>query len=138
MWFHGRQLIRRVEDGVKYVGTVKEKSQQTGQKMFKDLTKKMFLYESSDGNSSVGDLAHDRRPAEEWLEEEQEERRPWVPPELRYLLNSFHMFGQFDPAVFAEVSLQNKNLLYLVLSGVPKYRDTEGLCRPVPLQDRRP
>ena len=43
------------------------------------------------------------RPAEEWLEEEQEERRPWVPPELRYLLNSFHMFGQFAPAVFAEV-----------------------------------
>ena len=43
------------------------------------------------------------RPAEECLEEEQEERRPWVPPELRYLLNSFHMFGQFDPTVFAEV-----------------------------------
>ena len=29
--------------------------------------------------------------------------RPWVPPELRYLLNSFHMFGQFDPSVFTEV-----------------------------------
>ena len=26
-----------------------------------------------------------------------------MPPELRYLLNSFHMFGQFDPALFAEM-----------------------------------
>jgi lysophospholipid hydrolase len=27
----------------------------------------------------------------------------WVPPELTYLLNSFHMFGHFDQALFLEL-----------------------------------
>ena len=38
----------------RYVGTVGEKSQLQGKKMNKDLTKKMFLLESSDGGSSAG------------------------------------------------------------------------------------
>ena len=38
----------------RYVGTVGEKSQLQGKKMIKDLTKKMFLLESSDGGSSAG------------------------------------------------------------------------------------
>ena len=38
----------------RYVGTVGEKSQMQGKKMIKDLTKKMFLLESSDGGSSAG------------------------------------------------------------------------------------
>ena len=41
----------------RYVGTVGEKSQLQGKKMIKDLTKKMFLLESSDGASSAGGSA---------------------------------------------------------------------------------
>ena len=63
----------------------------------------MFLGDSSSESSSVGDYA-ERRPAEDWLDEESVSLAGcWVPPELKYLLNSFHMFGQFDPALFAEL-----------------------------------
>jgi hypothetical protein len=37
-------------------------------------------------------------------EEEESLSKTWIPPEVKYLLKSFHMFGDFDPSVFAEVS----------------------------------
>ena len=47
-------MISKKANCARYVGTVGEKSQQQGKKMIKDLTKKMFLIESSDGGSSAG------------------------------------------------------------------------------------
>ena len=43
------------------------------------------------------------RPAEDWWDEETDGYKAWVPSELKYLLNSFHMFGQFDPSLFADL-----------------------------------
>jgi hypothetical protein len=37
-------------------------------------------------------------------EDEESLSKPWIPPEVKYLLKSFHMFGEFDPSVFLEVS----------------------------------
>ena len=99
MWFLGRRLLRRVEDNIKYVEDMGIRSKQSSKQMIKT----MFLGESSSSSSSLADLA-ERRPAEDWLDEESVmPGGGWVPPELRYLLNSFHMFGQFDPALFAEL-----------------------------------
>ena len=51
------QLFLIINYFARYVGTVGEKSQLQGKKMIKDLTKKMFLLESSDGASSAGGSA---------------------------------------------------------------------------------
>ena len=99
VWFFGRRLMRRVGDNIKYVEDMGMRSKKSSQQMLKS----MFLGDSSSESSSVGDYA-ERRPAEDWLEEESVQLGGgWVPPELKYLLNSFHMFGQFDPALFAEL-----------------------------------
>jgi hypothetical protein len=38
-------------------------------------------------------------------EDEESLSKLWIPPEVKYLLKSFHMFGEFDPSVFAEVGM---------------------------------
>ena len=101
VWFYGRRMLRRVEDNIKYVEDMGVKSKKSGEQMIKNMTKKMFLGDSSD-TSSLADHA-DSRPAEDWFDEESDSIKTWVPPELKYLLNSFHMFGQFDPSLFAEL-----------------------------------
>ena len=100
-YFYGRRMLRRVEDNIKYVEDMGVKSTQSSQRIIKNITKKMFLGDSSD-TSSMADPA-ESRPAEDWFDEEGENIKSWVPPELKYLLNSFHMFGQFDPSLFAEL-----------------------------------
>ena len=100
LWYYGRRMIRRMEDNIKYVEDMGTKSRKKSVKMLENLTKKVFLGDSSD-TSSLAD-ATESRPAEDWFDEE-DSLKPWVPPELKYLLNSFHMFGQFDPALFAEL-----------------------------------
>ena len=101
VWFYGRRMLRRVEDNIKYVEDIGVKSKKSSQQMIKNITKRMFLGDSSE-TSSLLDQA-ERRPAEDWFDEESDSRQGWVPPELKYLLNSFHMFGQFDPTLFAEL-----------------------------------
>ena len=99
VWFYGRRMIRRMEDNIKIV---EDKSRRHSERLLENITKKMFLCDSSD-TSSLADPT-ESRPAEDWFDEEVDTgKRGWVPPELRYLLNSFHMFGQFDPALFAEL-----------------------------------
>jgi len=100
VWFYGRRMLRKMEDNVKYVEDVGMKSKKGGKQMIRNFTKRIFLGDSSE-NSSVADYT-ESRPAEDWLEEDSESLK-WVPPELKYLLNSFHMFGQFDPSYFAEL-----------------------------------
>eukprot|EP00091_Calanus_sinicus_P005280 TRINITY_DN15701_c0_g1_i1.p1 TRINITY_DN15701_c0_g1~~TRINITY_DN15701_c0_g1_i1.p1 ORF type:complete len:307 (+),score=69.34 TRINITY_DN15701_c0_g1_i1:596-1516(+) len=100
-WFYGRRMLRRVEDNVKFVEDVGMKGKRGGKQMIHNLTKRMFLGESSE-NSSVADFT-ESRPAEDWLEEDSEMLKAWVPSELKYILNSFHMFGRFEPSSFAEL-----------------------------------
>ena len=104
VWFYGRRMMRRVEDNIKYVEDMGVKSKKSGHQMIKNITKKMFLGESS-SSSSLADNQEGGRPAEDWFDEETDGYKTWrrVPSELKYLLNSFHMFGQFDPSLFAEL-----------------------------------
>ncbi|XP_023346328.1 neuropathy target esterase sws [Eurytemora carolleeae] len=98
--FYGRKMMRRVEDNMKQLEDVRQKNQIQGKTMIKKFSK-IFIGDSSE-TGSTGDR-EDGRPAEDYLEEEDESLRSWVPPELKYLLNSFHMFGELDPAVFADI-----------------------------------
>ena len=68
VWFYGRRMIRRMEDNIKFVEDMGAQSKKTGQQVIKNITKKMFLGESS-SNSSQADL-QEGRPAEDWLDEE--------------------------------------------------------------------
>ena len=54
VWFYGRRMLRRVEDNIKYVEDMGGKSKKTGHQMIKNITKKMFLGDSS-SNSSLAD-----------------------------------------------------------------------------------
>ena len=63
VWFYGRRMLRRVEDNIKYVeDTSRKKSQQ----VITNITKKMFLGDSSD-TSSLADHT-ESRPAEDWFD----------------------------------------------------------------------
>ena len=101
VWFYGRRMLRKVEDNGKYVMDVGSMGKAGGKRMIHNFTKRMFLGESSE-NSSVADMT-ESRPAEDWLEEDSENLKARVPPELKYILNSFHMFGRFDPSAFTEL-----------------------------------
>ena len=59
-----------------------------------------------------------RNPYQGFILQEDEESlsKSWIPPEVKYLLKSFHMFGEFDPSLFAEVSLVCLLLCDLFLS----------------------
>lgn len=99
--FYAKKLIRRVEDNVRYVEDLGLRKQRQGQRMIRSLAKNL-IGEHSDSGSSI-DCA-EGRPAEDYLEEEEESlSRTWIPAEVKYLLKSFHMFGEFDPSVFAEI-----------------------------------
>jgi len=100
VWFYGRRLMRRMEDNIKHIEDARVRNQSQGKKMITSLAKK-FIGDSSDTGSN-GDFG-EGRPAEDYLEEEDEGLRGWVPPELQYLLNSFHMLGEFDASVFNEI-----------------------------------
>jgi len=47
-------------------------------------------------------------------EDEESLSKPWIPPEVKYLLKSFHMFGEFDPSVFLEVSGLSHSVSFLL------------------------
>ena len=95
--FYGRRMLRRVEDTVRYVEGVGRGAGEGGHRLVRSL-----LLGGGDGSDSGPGEGSPARPAEDWLEEEEASGRR-VPPELKYLLDSFHMFGQFDPALFAEM-----------------------------------
>ena len=103
VYFYGRKMMRRVEDNIKLMDDVRQRNQVEGRKLIKTLAKSI-IGDSSD-SSTAGDIGGgDGRPAEDYLEEEDELlQQTRVPPELKYLLNSFHMFGEFDPSVFSEL-----------------------------------
>jgi len=99
--FYGRQLIRTVENNVKYVDNVRAKRQAQGKHMVSRFAKAIL---GSDKYSECSEEEGARRPAEDWLEEEDEDNGSmWIPAELRYLLSCLHMFSQFDPSLFAEL-----------------------------------
>lgn len=105
VYFYGRKMGRRVEDTFKLMDDVRQRNLNDGKKVIKTIVKKI-IGDSSDsstaGDHSVG--GYDGRPAEDYLDEDEEfMAASRVPPELKYLLNSFHMFGEFDPSVFSEL-----------------------------------
>jgi hypothetical protein len=92
---------RRVEDTIKHMDHVRQQKHVEGKKLIKKIVK-TIVGESSD-SSIAGDGGGDGRPAEDYLDEDEELQQSRVPPELKYLLNSFHMFGELDPSVFSEL-----------------------------------
>jgi len=99
--FFGRQLIRKVEKNVQYVDNVRVKRQAEGKHMVSRFAKAIL---GGGKDSECSEEEGSRRPAEDWLEEDDDENRtPWIPAELRYLLSCLHMFSQFEPSLFVEL-----------------------------------
>jgi len=101
VYFYGRKMMRKSGEVIKLMEDVGQRNKAEGRKLIRSLAKTL-IGDSSD-SSTQGDLGLEGRPAEDYLEEEEELQNSRVPPELKYLLNSFHMFGEFEPAVFSEL-----------------------------------
>jgi len=101
MWFYGRKMMRRVEDNIKTLENAKVRHQAEGGKFIKKMAKR-FIGDGSESGSANGD-PQEGRPAEDYLEEEEERLKTWFPAELKYILNSFHMFGDCEMSLFAEI-----------------------------------